>query len=227
MLRFERQYWHSGVRRLAGVDEAGRGPLAGPVVAAAVVFEPSFAEKEENGLLTGLTDSKKLSLSAREKFAKILWESPFVDVGVGFADVEEIDELNILNASHIAMARAVRRLPRPADYIIVDGLEVKGLPHASTPIIRGDSKSLSIAAASVIAKVTRDSRMSELDRIYPQYGFAAHKGYGTKFHIQALFEYGPSPVHRKSFRPVREADDIRRRIKEGQRQNELGMPGHR
>ena len=211
MLRFERQYWKSGFCKLAGVDEAGRGPLAGPVIAAAVVLDRSFAETEEHGLLRGLTDSKKLSDSRRKYFLNLLKKSPYVDIGVGSADITEIDDVNILHATHVAMSRAVHDLSSLPDHVLVDGLSVKGLPCSSTAIVGGDSKSLSIAAASVVAKVVRDERMRDLDRIYPEYGFAKHKGYGSKAHIQALFEYGPSPVHRRTFRPVRESADIRAR----------------
>jgi ribonuclease HII len=211
LLRFEREFWEKGVNRLAGVDEAGRGPLAGPVMAAAVIFEPGFAGAEENGILKGLTDSKKLSESRRDHFFDILMNSDHVEAGVGVAETSEIDDLNILRATHVAMARAVNALSSVPDHVLVDGLPVRGLPCTSTAIIRGDSKSLSIAAASIVAKVTRDARMKELDRLYPQYGFARHKGYGSKVHIQALLEFGPCPIHRRSFRPVREAADIRSR----------------
>lgn len=211
MLQFERQFWDKGVCRLAGIDEAGRGPLAGPVVAAAVVFEPAFAIAELEGVLKGLTDSKKLSESRREHFFKLISESSHVEIGIGIADVSEIDELNILRATHVAMSRAVGGLISIPEHIIVDGLPVQGLPCSSTAIIGGDGKSLSIAAASVVAKVTRDARMRELDRLYPQYGFAKHKGYGSKSHIQALLEFGPCPLHRRSFRPVSEAAEIKSR----------------
>lgn len=212
MLRFERQYWDSGCREVAGVDEAGRGPLAGPVVAAAVILKRSFADVEEHGLLAGLTDSKRLSRKSRELFFDVLRESPHVRIGVGIADVDEIDALNILGATRAAMARAVADLVFLPDHILVDGLPLDGLPAPSTAIVKGDSRSLSIAAASVIAKVTRDARMRELHLQYPEYGFAQHKGYGSRAHIQALFEHGPSPVHRRSFRPVLEAENIRRRM---------------
>lgn len=211
MLRFERQYWQAGVDALAGVDEAGRGPLAGPVVAAAVVLQRSFAEAEEHGLLNGLTDSKRLSPSRREAFYRILRESPHVAYGVGRAEVEEIDQVNILQATYLAMARAVEGLPSPPVLVLVDGLPVKGLPCDSRAIVRGDSLSLSIAAASVVAKVIRDDIMREMDVLYPQYGFARHKGYGSAAHMQALLEHGPCPIHRRTFRPVREAQDIRER----------------
>jgi ribonuclease HII len=207
VLGIERKYWDEGLVRVAGVDEAGRGPLAGPVVASAVVLSVEFAQLEEHGLLEGLTDSKKLSESRREGFAEILRSSACVEIGIGISGTAEIDRLNILNATHLAMARAVRDLPSLPELILVDGLAVKGLPRPSVPIVRGDSKSLSIAAASIIAKTTRDARMRELDTVYPQYGFAAHKGYGTRAHIQALYEHGPSPEHRRSFSPVREAEE--------------------
>lgn len=211
MLQFERQCWEKGFKVVAGVDEAGRGPLAGPVMAAAVVFDRSFLESQEHGALEGLTDSKKLTENRREYFYKILFASEYVKIGVGFADVSEIDEVNILNATHLAMSRAVKSLPCIPDHVIVDGLPVKGFPCNSTAIIGGDGKSLSIAAASVVAKVTRDHKMKELAVQYPQYGFAKHKGYGSKVHMQALLEFGPSPVHRNSFRPVREAAELRSR----------------
>jgi len=211
LLRFERQCWDSGLRLVAGVDEAGRGPLAGPVVAAAVVFDSSFALRECDGLLRGLTDSKKLSHTRREEFFAILLRDPHVQLASGAAAVDEIEALNILNATHLAMARAVAALPCIPDHLLIDGLPVKGLPHAMTPIVGGDSKSLSIAAASVVAKVTRDREMVRYDKMYPEYGFAKHKGYGTQAHIQALLEHGPSPIHRLTFRPVREAAEILRR----------------
>lgn len=216
MLDLERQYWSRGLQRLAGVDEAGRGPLAGPVVAGAVVIPRVFAESEEHGLLAGLTDSKRLSSSAREEFYGILHNSPGVEIGIGVADSSEIEFINVLRATHAAMARAVQTLPCLPDHILVDGLAVQGFPRESTAVVRGDSKSLSIAAASIVAKVYRDARMVEFDAIYPQYGFARHKGYGTAAHIQALFEYGPCPIHRATFRPVKEASLIRRRSTDGQ-----------
>lgn len=212
MLQFERQCWEKGFKVVAGVDEAGRGPLAGPVMAAAVVFDRSFLESQEHGTLEGLTDSKKLSEKRREYFYEILFSSEFVSIGVGLADVNEIDEINILNATHRAMSRAVKNLPCIPDHVIVDGLPVNGFPCISTAIVGGDGKSLSIAAASVVAKVTRDHKMKELAVQYPAYGFSKHKGYGSKAHMQALLEHGPSPVHRHSFRPVREAAQIRSRM---------------
>ncbi len=208
MLTFEYQQWSQGHLCIAGVDEAGRGPLAGPVVAAAVSFQQPFVERESQASLARLTDSKQISESLRDSFFEILNASDAVRVGVGVADVSEIDSINILRATHVAMKRAVEGLSPLPDHLLVDGRPVPGLPVPSTAIVKGDTLSLSIAAASIIAKVTRDRMMCELDGRYPEYGFAKHKGYGTKFHVQALREYGPSPVHRISFRPVREAADL-------------------
>lgn len=202
MLTYERQAWERGFVRVAGVDEAGRGPLAGPVVAAAVIFDRPFLDQEVSGVLRGLTDSKKLSELRREHFFGILTQSSSVCFGVGRAEVAEIDAVNILRATHLAMARAVAALAQAPDHILVDGLPVPGLPCAATAIVGGDGLSLSIAAASVIAKVTRDRIMVELDREYPVYGFAKHKGYGTAEHLAQLHKHGPSACHRKSFEPV-------------------------
>lgn len=193
---------------VAGIDEAGRGPLAGPVVAAAVIFDPAYIRRECAVSLLGLTDSKKLSPKRREAFFSVLSASDGVTLGVGSADVEEIDRFNILRATHMAMARAVAALSLSPEHVLVDGRAVDGLPCTSTAIVKGDSKSLSIAAASVVAKVVRDREMLEMDTVYPAYGFAQHKGYGSRDHIQALFEHGPSPIHRMTFRPVREAGAI-------------------
>lgn len=204
MLEHERACWHTGIRRLAGVDEAGRGPWAGPVTAGAVVIEPAFAEAEAAGFFRGLTDSKKLTPARREFFFARLLHCPQVSWAVGQAAVAEIDTLNILRATHLAMARALAALQPPPEFALVDGLPVRGLPCPSRAIVRGDSLSLSIAAASIIAKVTRDRQMLELDRQFPGYGFAAHKGYGTALHQRQLRELGPTPHHRRSFRPVRE-----------------------
>ena len=204
MLAYERECWAAGCRSLAGVDEAGRGPWAGPVVAAAVILEPAFAEAELDGLLRGLTDSKKLTPARREFFFDLLQTRPEVRIGLGRADVAEIDELNILRATHAAMARALGQLNPLPELALVDGLPVRGLPCPSRALVRGDALSLSIAAASIMAKVTRDRLMLELDRQFPAYGFARHKGYGTAAHLRALRACGPCPQHRRSFRPVRE-----------------------
>ena len=205
MLAYERERWAAGCRCLAGVDEAGRGPWAGPVIAAAVVLEPAFAEAERDGLLRGLTDSKKLTPRRREFFFEVLRSRAEVRVGIGSAEVAEIDACNILRATHRAMARALGQLHPAPELALVDGLPVQGLPCPSQAIVRGDGLSLSIAAASIMAKVTRDRLMLELDRQFPAYGFARHKGYGTAAHQRALRAFGPCPQHRRSFRPVRAA----------------------
>lgn len=211
MLYFERQAWEQGFVRVAGVDEAGRGPLCGPVVAAAFLFPPAFLKAEEKGLLAGLTDSKQLTASQRDRFFEQLVALFPGTYGIGICEAGVIDEINILQATHRAMREAVLAIAPLPDHLLVDGLPVKGLPCSSTAITGGDGRSLSIAAASVIAKVTRDRMMEAYDREYPQYGFARHKGYGTRAHIQALLEYGPCPIHRRSFRPVRDAFMIRER----------------
>ena len=203
LTRYERKAFTAGFQRIAGVDEAGRGPLAGPVVAAAVSMEPNYLLERASADLSGLTDSKKLTEPQRESFFYMLTQTPEIRFGIGESSVEEIDELNILKATHLAMKRAVSFLLPQVDHALVDGRPVPGLPCSSTAIVRGDSLSLLIAAASVVAKVTRDRMMVRLDEAYPQYRFAKHKGYGTKVHIQALNDHGPSPCHRKSFAPVR------------------------
>ena len=184
---------------VAGVDEAGRGPLAGPVVAAAVILPADFA-------LDGLTDSKKVPAARREKIFMLLATHPGVAWATCLATVAEIDRHNILGATHLAMARAVRALPAPPDHALVDGLPVRGLPVPHSALVGGDALSLSIAAASIMAKVTRDRLMVALDAEYPQYGFARHKGYGVRQHLEALRHQGPCPVHRRSFAPVGQAE---------------------
>lgn len=191
----ERALRARGIFLVAGVDEAGRGPLAGPVVAAAVILPDDCA-------IEGLNDSKKLTAKKREHFHAMLTVSADIHWGIGQADVAEIDRLNILRATHLAMARAVAALPRKPDHALVDGLPVRGLTVPHTALVAGDTLSLSIAAASIIAKVTRDRLMTALDAEYPQYGFARHKGYGVREHLEALRNHGPSPVHRRSFQPV-------------------------
>ena len=192
----ERQLRQEGFSFVAGVDEAGRGPLAGPVTAAAVILP---ADVEE---LPGVFDSKQLKEGERDELFAGLYAVPGIRISVASATPEEIDRLNILRATHEAMRRAVAGL-KEADFVLVDGLPVQFL-LPSKNIIKGDAKCASIAAASIIAKVTRDREMMKLDELYPQYGFAKHKGYGTAEHLEALKKYGPSPVHRKSFRPVYE-----------------------
>ena len=202
MLRHEQEAWQAGFRHVAGVDEAGRGPLAGPVVAAAVAFDKEFLETEADQFLAGLTDSKKLPTARREFFFARITSCAQARVGVGSASVEEIERLNILNATHLAMARALAQLAPLPDLALVDGLPVKGLPVPHRAIVGGDAASLSIAAASVIAKVTRDRWMATLAAEYPAYGFERHKGYGTPEHLAALRRHGPCPAHRKGFAPV-------------------------
>ena len=183
---------------VAGIDEAGRGPLAGPVVAAAVILPESYS-------LDGLDDSKKLSASRREKLFAEITADTRINWAVGTADVDEIDRLNILRATHLAMSRAVEALPLKPQHALVDGLPVKDLPVPHTALVGGDALSLSIAAASIIAKVTRDRHLADLDRQFPQYGFARHKGYGVREHLEALQNHGPCPIHRRSFAPVAQA----------------------
>ena len=190
---FERELAASGVRDVAGVDEAGRGPLAGPVVAAAVVLPEEWLREGLPDELVGLNDSKHLTPAQREKFFEVIIRRK--DVRFGIASIESgiVDALNILRATHRAMAEALEKLqPAPA-HVLVDGLRVKSLLFLQTPIVKGDAKSYSIAAASVLAKVTRDRMMMEYHQQWPAYGFAEHKGYGTPQHLSALAAHGPCP----------------------------------
>ena len=194
MTQFERLAYDQGYQRIAGLDEAGRGPLAGPVVAAAVILPPGY-------LLSGLRDSKKLSASQREGMMYEITQSA-IAVGIGICDQDVIDKINILQATILAMHKAVESLATPPELILIDALRLPALPVSQQSIIGGDDKSLSIAAASVVAKVTRDRLMMVYDHLYPQYNFKAHKGYGTKEHMKALMTYGPCTIHRRSFRGV-------------------------
>ena len=196
LLRPERELRAEGFCCVAGVDEAGRGPLAGPVVAAAVVLPP-LPE------LPGFFDSKQLSAERREELYRELLALPGVDIGVGIVEAPEIDELNILRATHLAMRKALLALEK-VDFALVDGLAVPGLPVPSRNLVGGDARCASIAAASIVAKVRRDAIMVEADKVYPGYGFASHKGYGCAAHVAALKKLGVTPLHRRSFRPVRE-----------------------
>ena len=183
-----------GFLRIAGVDEVGRGPLAGPVVAAAVILDPVR-------IPPGLHDSKSLSARARERAAILIRES--AQVGLGEASVEEIEELNILRATHLAMARAVAALPVRPDHALVDGVHLPpNLPCPASGLVRGDSRSLSIAAASIVAKVWRDGIMVTLAQQHPGYGWETNMGYGSKSHMAALQAEGPTPHHRRTFAPV-------------------------
>jgi len=194
----ERELHARGIHPVAGVDEAGRGPLAGPVVAAAVILPEGFS-------LNGLDDSKKLNHQQREALYARLTEDTTVRFFVAEASSEEIGHLNILRATHLAMARALTGLKENGHqclHALVDGLPVKGLPMDHTALVGGDGISLSIAAASILAKVTRDRIMDTLDQKYPQYGFSKHRGYATAEHLTTLKEYGPCPHHRRGFAPV-------------------------
>ena len=189
---FEENLYKTGIKTIAGIDEAGRGPLAGPVVVGVAIMKPtSFIE--------GVNDSKKISEKKREELYEKITEEA-IDWAVGIVDQQEIDEINILNATKKALKMAIENLKIKPDRIVVDALEhidTCGIPYTS--IIKGDAKVYSISAASIIAKVTRDRIMKEYDEIYPDYGFAAHKGYGTAKHIQAIKQFGPCPIHRKTF----------------------------
>ncbi len=187
----ERKYRDEGYSVICGVDEAGRGPLCGPVFAAACILP-------EGLYIEGLNDSKKLSEKKREQLFDIIRENA-ISYCIASASVEEIDQMNILEADMLAMRRAIEGLSVKADLALIDGNIARGFPIDAVPIIKGDATSMSIAAASVLAKVARDRICIELDAQYPQYKIAKHKGYGTKEHKAALFEYGPSPIHRKQF----------------------------
>ncbi len=195
-LHFERLLASQGYRAVAGIDEAGRGPLAGPVVAAAVILPERFD-------LPGLTDSKKLTPARREQLFPLI-RSQARAIGLGVAGAEEIDRHNILQATLGAMSLAVQRLKVPADYLLIDGITPLSLPMAQKTLKKGDSRSLSVAAASIVAKVVRDRMMVAYDVRFPGYGFARHKGYGSAEHLASIAELGPSPIHRRTFGGVRE-----------------------
>jgi ribonuclease HII len=198
-LRYERKLRAAGCVRVAGVDEAGRGPLAGPVVAAAVILPERFRHRV-------LNDSKKLSADQREKIYAELTVRTEIAWAVAVVEHDEIDRINILRASHEAMRRAVTTLPSIPDHVLIDGLPVKPFPLPQTALVGGDGLSFSIAAASVIAKVTRDRIMVQMDERHPGYEFAQHKGYGTELHLARLREHGPCPIHRRTFLPVQQAE---------------------
>ena len=191
---FENQAWQEGARHVAGVDEVGRGPLAGPVVAAAVVLLADFQPD-------GINDSKKLTERKRlTAFERICDQA--VGIGVGVIDADVIDRINILQASLLAMAVAIDRLVPQPDYLLVDGNQPVKRAIAQKTLVRGDSRSVSIAAASIVAKVTRDRLMKDYHRLYPAYGFSRHKGYPTQAHRDALHAFGGCPIHRRSFKGV-------------------------
>jgi len=202
-LSHERELWQSGLTLVAGVDEAGCGPLAGPVVAAAVVFPCTWLETGLLKKLKGLNDSKQLTEEQRESFYAILTAHPDIRYAIAIVEVEMIDRINIRQAAWRGMHLALDQLtPRP-QHVLVDGLRIRWLPYKQTALVQGDAKSYSIAAASVIAKVTRDRIMRDLDHLHPGYGFAAHKGYATPQHYAAIEALGPCSAHRRSFAPFR------------------------
>ena len=191
MWQIERSHFKNGITCICGVDEAGRGPLAGPVCAAAVILPPDL-------LIPGLDDSKKLTDKRRRELFPIIKEKA-VAYGIAFATHEEIDEINILQATYLAMERAMGSLSVRPDLALIDGNRAKDFGLPVQTVVKGDSLSASIAAASILAKVTRDDYMDEMAKIYPQYGFDVHKGYGTKLHYEKIAQFGPSPIHRMTF----------------------------
>jgi len=193
---YELALWRVGLQRVAGIDEAGRGALAGPVAAAVVVFPPDY---DLSSALLGVDDSKRLAPAARE-----FWRDRIKRIalgwGVGLAENDEIDSIGIVAATDLAIQRALGQLPWRPEHLLIDYINLPGNPLPQTPLVKGDRRSLSIAAASIVAKTTRDELLRKLDDLYPGYAFASHKGYGTAAHLQALQRLGPSPVHRLSFR---------------------------
>ncbi len=190
-LSIEHLIWQSGITRIVGIDEAGRGPLAGPVVAAAVIFEPY-------AYIEGVTDSKKLSAARRERYFDLIKEHA-IAYGIAGVDNVEIDRINIRQATFKAMRMALGRLKQTPEYMLVDGEELPGGLYQQEGLIKGDSRSFTIAAASILAKVTRDKMLLDFHEEFPQYGFDRHKGYGTKEHRQLILQHGPCKWHRKTF----------------------------
>lgn len=190
-LKYENEALENGYNSICGIDEAGRGPLAGPVCAAAVILPKGH-------IIDGVNDSKKLTEKKREKLFDVIIDE-CVSYSIAFATVEEIEELNILNATMLAMQRAVEGLDVKADYAMIDGNRLPPLNIPAECIVKGDANSMSIAAASILAKVARDRLCLKYDELYPKYGFAKHKGYGTKLHREMILKYGPCEIHRKSF----------------------------
>lgn len=203
---FERECLTRGLRRVAGVDEAGRGPLAGPVVAAAVILPEPWIQEGMPAELRDLNDSKQLTEEQREEFFQRLTGNPRVESAIATIDAAVIDTINILQATHRGMNEALAALtPRP-EHALVDGTRVRTLILPQTPLVKGDSRSYSIAAASVLAKVTRDRWMRDAHARWPEYGFAQHKGYPTPDHLTVLARLGPCPIHRRSFAPLRKPE---------------------
>ncbi|MGH7942162.1 MAG: ribonuclease HII [Limisphaerales bacterium] len=195
--------WKQGLARVAGVDEAGCGPLAGPVVAAAVVFPAGWLDAGLPSKLRGLNDSKQLTEEDREKFFQRIRSHPQIHYAIAVVDVETIDRINIRQAAWQAMNNALEQLQPRAEHVLVDGMRIRWLAYPQTALPQGDARSYSIAAASVLAKVTRDRIMHDLDKQFPGYGFAVHKGYSTPQHFAAIRKLGPCPIHRKSFGPLK------------------------
>ena len=203
---FERELLLQGITRIAGVDEAGRGPLAGPVVAAAVMFPERWLKDGLPEDLNGLNDSKQLTERQREGFFAVLTTCGEIQFAIAQMDAARVDEINILQATHRAMNDALAQLQLAPQHALVDGTRVKTLRFPQTPIVKGDSRSYSIAAASVLAKVTRDRLMVAYHERWPAYGFADHKGYGTAQHLAAIAAHGPCPIHRRSFAPLKQPE---------------------
>jgi ribonuclease HII len=201
--QFERELWSRGATRIAGVDEAGRGPLAGPVAAAAVILPSLWGNLGFDERLRALNDSKQLTEVQREEFFSILTTHPEISFAIALVDAAAIDRINILQATHRAMNEALAQLQPQPEHVLVDGRPVKSIRLPSTAIVKGDARSYSIAAASVLAKVTRDRTMLEFHEQFPAYGFAEHKGYGTPNHLAAIAAHGPCPIHRRSFAPLK------------------------
>lgn len=199
-LFYEGKLWDAGVERIAGIDEAGRGALAGPVAAAAVILPSQLSIQDS---LVGLHDSKQLSPKERISWAGILKSEPFI-AGIGFASHEEIDQLGIIPATRLAAQRAIARLETFPQHLLLDYLFLVDCDIPQTSLVKGDARSLSVAAASILAKTSRDELIIKFDSAYPGYHFSSHKGYGTQKHIHALNELGPSPVHRRTFAPLKD-----------------------
>lgn len=191
MLEIEEGLYSKGIKLVCGVDEAGRGPLCGPVVAAAVILKP-------DSKIEGVNDSKKLSEKKREQVYEAIMQNALA-VGVGMSDVDVIESVNILNATKLAMKEAISKLKVQPEYVLIDGNQMIDITIPGETVVHGDAISESIAAASIVAKVTRDRMLIEWDKQYPEYGFAKHKGYGTKAHVEAIGKYGLTPIHRPSF----------------------------
>ncbi len=200
MLEYEKKLYQEGYEKICGTDEAGRGPLMGPVVAGAVILPKNYS-------LKGLTDSKKLSGKKREEYFDII-KNDAIAYGIGIVDAKTIDEINIYEASRLAMKKAIENMEISPDYVMTDAMPIPDYDVPVLPIIKGDAKSITIAAASVLAKVTRDHIMYKLDELYPQYEIRNHKGYPTKRHLELLRLYGPTKDYRFTYRPVRDLIDL-------------------